>query len=178
MNENFADSVPNPIEPTKQPRGNPQGKRQGELVELAFMYKAAGFGFGIAKPWGESGQYDFVLDNGSVLWRIQVKSTTNFDGYGYRLGTYWKSVARHHRPYTQQQIDFLAGYVVPEDTWYILPVQAFSPRKAVLVYPHRSTDNGQFEQYREAWHLLKQGHVGTGALACPVEQSSTAPPKW
>jgi hypothetical protein len=164
MNDNFADFGDNPSGPTKPPTGNPHGKRQGELVELAFMYKAASFGFGIAKPWGESGQYDFILDNGKVLWRIQVKSTTNFDRYAYKLGTYWKSVARHHRPYTSDQIDFLAGYVIPENTWYILPVSAFTPRRVVIVYPHRSTDNGQFEQYREAWHLLKSTQSSSSAI--------------
>ena len=84
-----------------------------------------------------------------------MKSTTNFDGYGYRIGTYWKSTAKHH-PYTAQQVDFLAGYVIPENTWYILPVAAFTPRKVATVYPHRSTVHGQYEQYREAWGLMME----------------------
>jgi len=29
-------------------------KRGGELSELAFFYKAASLGFGVAKPWGDS----------------------------------------------------------------------------------------------------------------------------
>jgi len=154
MNEDSAAPVPSPVGPPKH-FARPQAKRQGELAEMAFMYKAAGFGFGIAKPWGDSGQYDFVLDNGSVLWRVQVKSTTSFDGHRYRLGTTWNSAGREHHSYTHEQIDFLAGYVVPETTWYILPVSVFTPRKTVLVYPHRSSSKGQFEKYREAWHLLK-----------------------
>src|SRR5882724_5613933 len=155
MTKNFAGSRDKSIALTKRLIGNPHGKRQGELIELAFMYKASSLSFGIAKPWGESGQYDFVVDNGKVLWKVQVKSTTNFDGYGYRLGTYWKSIARMHCPYTAEQIDFLVGYVIPEDVWYVLPIGAFTPRKSVTVYPQRSQDNGMYEQYREAWHLLK-----------------------
>ncbi len=135
-------------------RGKRHSKKQGELAELAFIYKAASLGLDVAKPWGDSGRYDFIVDSGTRLWRIQVKSTYNFDGYGYRIGTYWKSTTKHVC-YTAEQVDFLAGLVVPEDVWYILPVPAFAPRKVVAVYPHRSTDHGQYEMYREAWHLLK-----------------------
>jgi len=136
-------------------RGRRHCKPQGELTELKFIVKAASLDLQLAKPWGDNGRYDIIIDSGRQLHRVQVKSTTNFDGYGYRLGTYWKSTAKH-LTYTAEQIDFIAGYVIPEDTWYILPVNAFTPRKAVCVYPHRSTDHGQYEQYREAWHLLKE----------------------
>src|SRR5206468_3484935 len=38
-------------------------KRKGELSEAAFLLKAAGQGFGVAKPWGDSERYDFILDS-------------------------------------------------------------------------------------------------------------------
>jgi hypothetical protein len=40
---------------TKPPpivRGRLWSKRRGEVSELAFFYKAASLGFGVAKPWG------------------------------------------------------------------------------------------------------------------------------
>ena len=37
-------------------------KQRGELAEMAFTYKAAGLGFGVAKPYGDSESYDFILD--------------------------------------------------------------------------------------------------------------------
>ena len=36
-------------------------KRRGELSELAFAYKAASEGFGVAKPYGDSERFDFIL---------------------------------------------------------------------------------------------------------------------
>src|SRR5438477_12810869 len=51
-------------------------KRQGELSELAFVYKAASLGFIVAKPYGDNERYDFVVDSGQRLWRVQVKSTS------------------------------------------------------------------------------------------------------
>ena len=50
-------------------------KQRGELAEMAFTLKAAGLGFGVAKPYGDSESYDFILDSGVRLWRVQVKST-------------------------------------------------------------------------------------------------------
>jgi len=47
-------------------------KQRGELAEMGFMFKAAGLGFGVAKPWGDSERYDFILDNGHRLLRVQI----------------------------------------------------------------------------------------------------------
>jgi len=51
-------------------RGPLWAKRRGELSKLAFFYKAASLGFGVAKPWGDSERYDFILDSGQRLWRV------------------------------------------------------------------------------------------------------------
>ena len=71
-------------------------KRRGEVVELAFLYKAVSLGFGVAKPYGDSECYDFIVDwsgdsgapnsrgdshglePGGCLWRVQVKSTHRY----------------------------------------------------------------------------------------------------
>ena len=37
-------------------------KRCGELGEAAFPAKAASMGIGVAKPWGDSERYDFIID--------------------------------------------------------------------------------------------------------------------
>jgi PD-(D/E)XK endonuclease len=50
-------------------------KRTGELSEAAFLLKAETLGFHLAKPWGDSERYDFILDTGSRLWRVQLKCT-------------------------------------------------------------------------------------------------------
>jgi hypothetical protein len=35
------------------------------------LHKAAALGFGVAKPYGDSERYDFILDSGERLWRVQ-----------------------------------------------------------------------------------------------------------
>jgi hypothetical protein len=44
-------------------------KQRGELAERGFMLKAAGPGFGVAKPCWDSERYDFILDSGEVVAR-------------------------------------------------------------------------------------------------------------
>jgi len=50
-------------------------KQRGEASEAAFLAQATALGFAVAKPWGDSRRYDFVVDSGYGLWRVQVKST-------------------------------------------------------------------------------------------------------
>src|SRR5207244_11807514 len=61
-------------------RRNPS--RVGELAEAAFLYKAAGLDFGVAKPWN-SERYDFIIDSGARLWRVQLKCTEVLRARGY-----------------------------------------------------------------------------------------------
>jgi hypothetical protein len=49
-------------------------KRMGELAELGFMFRAASYGIGVAKPYGDSFPYDFLTQHGKRLLRVQVKS--------------------------------------------------------------------------------------------------------
>jgi hypothetical protein len=61
--------------------GLPTSKAFGEAAEAAFLAKATSLGFGVAKTWGESERYDFMVDSGHKLWRIQVKSCRCFRSY-------------------------------------------------------------------------------------------------
>jgi hypothetical protein len=65
-------------------RGKLSCKTKGELGELAFSHKAASLGFGVAEPNGEDEAYDFIVDSGQRLWRVQVKSIYSAFRHGYR----------------------------------------------------------------------------------------------
>ena len=106
-------------------------KRRGEEGELAFMRRAIAEGSAIAKPWGDSERYDFILDSGHGFWRVQVKSTQRCAESRYRVkAAGWKAT------YTRDEIDFLVAWVIPEDLWYVVPIQAFASRKRLRFYPH------------------------------------------
>ena len=56
------DSVP--TIPQVHAVGLTTSKARGEAAEAAFLAKAAGLGFGVARPWGDSERYDFIVDSG------------------------------------------------------------------------------------------------------------------
>jgi len=154
MGEDSGESAKTTRERARRLRGSRHGKAQGELAELAFMHKAASLGFGVAKPYGDNRRYDFILESGHRLWRVQVKSTYARGWNGYSLNVSWWTTGKK-LPYTADQIDFIAAHVVPEDVWYVIPVNAFAPRRHLRLYPSGSTGSSKYEKYREAWHLMK-----------------------
>ncbi|MBI1741218.1 MAG: hypothetical protein HY233_04720 [Acidobacteriales bacterium] len=130
-------------------------KRRGELSELAFVYKAASLGFHVAKPYGDSERYDFILDAGHRLWRIQVKSTTTLLCGLYRINAH-RRTNNGAVPYQPGEIDFLIAHIIPENAWFILPIALIQDRTSVLLAPRRHPRGpGLFGTYREAWHLLR-----------------------
>jgi len=119
-------------------------KRTGELSEAAFLLKAETLGFHLAKPWGDSERYDFILDSGKRLWRVQVKSSRHSDGSRYIVKL--KGAAA----YTAKEIDFIVAYIVPENLWYVIPISVAAGRGQMYVSPG-GTRHFRHEKYREAW---------------------------
>ncbi len=159
--ENDSAEVPAGQRAGRDRKGKPQkgtGKQRGELAEIRFMLKAAGLGFGVAKPWGDSERYDFILDSGNRRWRIQVKSTYVARTHSYTVHAQGGS-GGNSKGYTAEQIDMLVANIVAEDAWYVIPVAAFAPRTMLALYPSgcKKRNSGRYEKYREAWDLMKAG---------------------
>lgn len=132
-------------------------KAQGELTEIRFMLHALELGLTVSKPWGDNAKYDFIIDSGTKLHRIQVKSTQAFDSANAGTGRYTigsRSGSARTQAYLASDIDYLVAYVIPCLTWYVIPVSALGGRLTLKLYPHRDGSIGQFEQYRDAWVLL------------------------
>lgn len=99
-------------------------KRLGEMAEMAFVLKATSLGLTPSRPYGERRPYDFLLECGSRVLRIQVKSVYYCRPQNPRAFTL--NVCQHKErgraPYTADDIDFITAYVAPHDTWYVIPV--------------------------------------------------------
>ena len=141
---------------TSTPHKHPNTKRTGELAEAAFVVKAAGLGFAVSKPWGDSERYDFILDAGHATFRVQVKCTESLNANGYQVqSTYTDRNQKGH--YSTADIDFLVGYILPLDLWYVVPSNALPASASLRFYPEGNISRrARFEQYREAWHLFEQ----------------------
>jgi PD-(D/E)XK endonuclease len=153
---------------TTMVRGPLWTKRRGEVSELAFFYKAASLGFGVAKPWGDSERYDFILDSGHRLWRVQVKSGCHHHNRYYDLHASCGNAQK--TMYTSAEIDIFVAYLVPIDLWYIIPVEKIK-KKIMLLFPYGGARCGHYEQYREAWSLMAPQTSDASFLStCPQNE--------
>jgi hypothetical protein len=123
-------------------------KARGEWAELRFMIRATELGLRVTKPWGDNAPYDLAIETNGRFLRVQVKCTRFRRGRSYKC-----HLDSNGRAYTPDQIDFIAAYVIPTDTWYILPIEATNGQPDILLTPHNH--NSKYEKYREAWHLLQ-----------------------
>ncbi len=130
-------------------------KKRGQWAELRFMAKATELGFQVAKPLGDSAQYDVVLDVGGRFISVQVKSTFHAVADS-SPGCFEASLAHPSGPnrrYQQSDFDYLAVYYIPKDIWYIIPSAQAAGHASIRAVP--GDKHNQWEQYREAWHLLQ-----------------------
>jgi hypothetical protein len=145
--------------------------RRGEAAEAAFVARAKQLGFSVLVPWGNSDKYDAVVDSGKAMLRMQVKSATSFRDYSYGI----KATARDGRVYTAKETDFVAGYVFPENLWYMIPIEAVGGREHIHFFPYtRGGSKSRFERYREAWCLLDCARKARGWEDIPAVCRSRA----
>ena len=146
--------------PSWFPLSTPNPKLIGERAECAFVFQSLQRGLAVAKPFGDSCAYDFIVDSPHSkprarrpnLLRVQVRSV----GYKTQWGLYavpvWRG--RKKRRITPAEIDLVAVWVRPEDAWYIVPARVLRPHHWLWFAPHVKNSHARFERWRERWDLL------------------------
>ena len=140
-------------------------KRRGEISELAFALAAARHGFSVSKPFGDSDRYDLILDPSQsdppqpyarpCLIRVQVKSSAKIvNGFYYLKPS--RRVNGRAVTYKLTEIDFIAAYVIPEDSWYIFPLPHILGLGSLLISPKSRRRPGLYDCYHDAWHFLRE----------------------
>ena len=142
------------VRQTSQQNGSARPK-EGEQGELAFLSKASSLGFALSLPYGHMRRYDFLVDSGGNIWRVQVKTTKHMLNGLYLVGVHHRANRSAHT-YTASEIDFVAVYILPEKTWYILPVREVTEHRSLLFRPKGYARRDPYAHYREAWHLLRE----------------------
>ena len=148
-------------------------KKRGEWAESVFMARAGEHGLPVSTPWGEMCSYDFIIGKTGRFCSVQVKSTICQLKTGYDC-----TVRGGHKAYPAGSFDFLAAFVVPEDTWYIIPAKLIRGKTSITLIPGSKTDT--YEQYREAWHLLRDaaelgGEVESAEQSAAVTEAGRFP---
>ncbi len=147
-------------------------KLRGEWAESVFVARANEQGLAVSRPWGDSKSFDFVVGKPGRFVGVQVKSTAFELGGGYSC-----AVKHNNQAYARGSFDFVAAYVIPEDVWYIVPAEKLRKRGTMII----GSDSKQalYEEYREAWHLLREA-AGSGLksedplLATPARSGAPA----
>jgi hypothetical protein len=128
-------------------------KERGEWAELCFMARAAGYGMGVMKPFGDSRRWDVAVEARDKIVRVQVRSTIyKRRGTEYSLNMMGPGRKRY-RPGT---VDFFAVFLIPEDEWYIIPYRVLGKKMTLHFGPRR-----KYGEYLEAWELLGKETVRT-----------------
>jgi hypothetical protein len=118
------------------------------------MARAAQHDIRAIRPSGDCCRYDFIVEIGGQFQRVQVKSTSYLRKKHYKCSLH----GAKRRPYTKEEVDFFAVFVIPADTWYIIPIEALGDKaNSISLSPHNSLS--RYAKYREAWHLM-QGQEG------------------
>ena len=123
-------------------------KKKGEWAEVCFAAEVLRRGWGFARPNGDSGPYDCIVDAGGRLARVQVKSVEKAAGKGRYKVTVAAGRNRKRR-YSEREVDFIAILVIPWRSWYVIPLAAVKGRVAISL-----REGGRFERYREGWSGL------------------------
>jgi hypothetical protein len=133
----------------RKPRIIKDKKMRGEWAESVFVGRASEHGLPVSKPCGDSESFDCVVGRPGKFVAVQVKCTIAElkNGRGYACST-----CSSGKPYRAGSFDFLAAYVVLEDAWYIIPAKKIRGMKSISLF----TKGGKYEEYREAWHLLRE----------------------
>lgn len=122
----------------------------GKSSEYYFASKCMQEGLGIAFPFSERLPYDFIIDNGASLYRVQVKSVHNMSP---SKKAYRRELSKNNGSgYTSLDTDFIVLVVHPAKTFYIFPIEDLKV-KEVTVHPHESTC--KYEYYKNNWDLLR-----------------------
>jgi hypothetical protein len=134
-------------------------------------------GLRAARPFGDPPGFDFLVHhNGKQIVRVQVKTTT------WKRGDWYSCTLKTCRkPYKKDSFDFVAAYLAPEDTWYILPEKLIRGMVSLGLNPKSS--GSKYDRYKEAWHLLRGEKPGTvdRIQACaeqPVRRSWYSVVNW
>ncbi len=134
-------------------------KRRGSQYESAFVTQALKRGLDILEPYGDYMPYDVMVQNADGrIQRVQVKGTNSQikNKPGFKILAASGNATK--TPINPEEVDVLAAYVEPHDTWYVIPVVKLNGNIGVYLNPN-TKQNGRYEVWKEAWNVFQNGGI-------------------
>ncbi len=111
-------------------------RQQGDLGELSAIAWFGSQGCGVFYPIGHSPDCDLIVDNGSILQRVQVKTTTQWRGHRWEVtlctrggNQSWNGLVKH---FSAARCDSLFVAVADGRCWFI-PAEAVSGGSGIVL---------------------------------------------
>jgi|DEB0MinimDraft_6_1074348.scaffolds.fasta_scaffold14806_3 hypothetical protein len=128
----------------------------GDYAEQLFAAEVIRRGMLVSSPIAPASPYDWVVDNGRDLLRVQVKATNDLmkgsRSPRYRIFTTKRQNNDSGRTaYSALEVDFFAAYVHGWETWFIIP---FCSVKSDRVHFSAGKSIGKYAEYKNNWSAL------------------------
>lgn len=118
------------------------GLSNGDTAEVLFKLRALEKGLIPSTPYGLR-RYDFIIDNGKSLLKVQVKMANSIS-----RGSFQFNISPNGKGYTLEQVDVIACYLAPLDQWYIIPKSHV--KASLRIRP----EDEAHKPFLEAWYIL------------------------
>jgi hypothetical protein len=102
-------------------------KAIGCTGETLFAFRAMEEGFVVSQPMGDKSPYDFLIDNGEDILKVQVKSSRWNENEGTQKSPKYEFTLKHSKrntTYESHDFDFFGLVVIPRRIIWIVPQKA------------------------------------------------------
>jgi hypothetical protein len=132
-------------------------KAIGCIGETLFAFRAMEEGLIVSQPMGDNSPYDFLVDNGEDILKLQIKSSRWNEHEGTQKSPKYGFTLKHslkNTVYDSDDVDFFGLVVLPIKAIWIVPQKVLDNVTKANVWPFNNS-NGAMADYREQWILLK-----------------------
>lgn len=146
--------IPATTPPVKKKQAHALNTRdRGEFSELKFSMIAIEMGLRISKPIFSGLPYDFIVDKDGSLFKIQIKSTANFQNKKYSANLAHGNKLK--KEYCPKEVDCFGVHIVPLDLWYIFSIHDTVNKAHFSTNPEDPKDH--YYKYINNWSLFDSG---------------------
>ena len=131
-------------------------------------------GFTVSVPFGSGTSYDLVVDAGSGLFNVQIKTAWVSHGcVNYKSERRQPGVGLTRRPYRNGEVDYFVAYCPSTESIYAVPAENHGVAGRLRLEPVR---NGQAKLVNWAADYTWERHVEELKSWCAWQGSNLRPP--
>lgn len=121
--------------------------QKGDIGECSFLLQALKRGFVVAKPFGSAESYDFILDTGKKLLKVQVKGgNANKKGNAYfSVSTFMSNLKE-----TKHKFNVLACFDLKTGDCYLIPSKYVTSNNIKI-----GRGKTKLAKYKNNWAIFK-----------------------